>query len=60
MAALLMFETAVFQVASFQTGHSPVVGPSECKLGLSVFRAHLFPPATQGHTWAVHQTCDSL
>lgn len=43
MAALLMFETAVFQVASLHTGHSPVVGPSECKLGLSVFRAHLFP-----------------
>lgn len=43
MAALLMFETAVFQVASLHTGYSPVVGPSECKLGLSVFRAHLFP-----------------
>lgn len=32
MAALLMFETAVSQITSLHTGHSPVVGPSELAL----------------------------
>lgn len=35
MAALLMFETAVSQIASPPTGHSPVVGPSEVGLAES-------------------------